>query len=100
MKLFKFTKGLTAAINETDGRVSKVIAAVAPTAEEIAAASRLNEQRAVARNYLQSRDKCALTSQTFKYVPANHTDIKGTMRNFILETMPAAKQEYGFLFTQ
>lgn len=100
MKLFKFTKDLTTAIDEADGRISKVSTATEPTVEEIAAANRLNEQRAVARSYLLSRDKCALTSQTFKYVPANHTDIKGTMRNFILETMPAAKQEYGFLFTQ
>ena len=99
MKLFKFTKNLNDAINETDGRINKVIDAVEPSAEEIAAAERLNAQRAVARNYLVSRDKCALTSHSFKYVPSNHTDIRVTMRSFILETMPAEKQNYGFLFT-
>ena len=90
----------SSAFAEYDGRgPSKVgIQPIEVTDEEKAARARNESKAKSATSYLTKRGRHALTSPDFHYVPAESTDIRETMRRYVMETMPDAKDAYRFLF--
>ena len=86
-------------IDEHDGRVIRVGAAVTELTDYEKSTIAENQRKTnTAIHYLTARNKYVLNCTGFKYVPAESTDIKTTMRDYIEQTMPDVKTAYPFLF--
>ena len=101
-QLYQWFTSRSSAIDEFDGRgPSKVnLQPIELTTEEKEARARHENKAKSATSYLTKRGRHALTSPDFHYVAAENTDIRVTMRRYIIETMPDAKDAYQFLFEQ
>ena len=98
--LIHWFKNTSRDIDEHDGRgIVKVGIIHATLTDEEKKAKEMNEIKVVAAtSYLTQRGRHVLTCPDFKYTPAVSTDIKATMRAFVDETMPDAKETYSFLY--
>lgn len=95
----RWFKNTSRNIDEHDGRVIKIGDGRAEISAEEKQVLETNKIKTVAATtYLTQRGRHMLTCPNFKYVPAVSTDIKTTMRTFIDETMPDAKETYSFLY--
>jgi len=101
-RIVSWFTSVSRAVDQHDGRdVIKVgVKPDEPSPEQQAGRDRNLVRMTSATEYLSKRGKLALTCPEFKYVPAEHTDIRVTMRNYILETMPEAVNTYKFLFPE
>ena len=102
-KLITWYTNASHAIDENDGRrdAAAICAMFSEPNEKEKAARAINDVKtSAARDYLTKRGRLALTCPDFVYVPAVSTDIRDTMRNYILEIIPESKGAYKFLFDE
>lgn len=99
--LVDYLKTFNEAVARKDERASSIkvgaIVADLSLADELARAQHAGKVLA-ANTYMTRRGCHALTSPNFHYVPSVSTDVRVTMRKYVEETMPDAKETYKFLF--